>query len=211
MKRRLLLTAGCLTLLAVWWGPLAHLAHQAFFVHMAAHMAVVALAAPLLSLGIAGGKYDPVRKFPTLFAAIPASMFEFVVVWAWHAPRLHHLARHETWAAIAEQGTFLLTGLWLWLSAVGGTPADRDSRAAAGFIGLLLTAMHMTLLGVLIGVSPRPLYSHATDIGGLSPLQDQQLGGAVMVLFGGVAYLSGGLGLMRGLLGNRIIRRATQR
>ncbi len=88
-------------------------------------------------------------------------------------------------------------------------------RRAAGIVGLLLTSMHMTLLGALLALTPRPLYQHLGgmgDIGGiggivgiagigvLSPLEDQHLGGAIMLLVGGIAYLAGGLWLTAGLL-----------
>ena len=66
--RRALLVCGLLTLTAVWLGPLPQLARQAFWAHMTLHMGVVAVAAPLLTLGVAGGRLDPVRHAPRLFA-----------------------------------------------------------------------------------------------------------------------------------------------
>jgi putative membrane protein len=198
--RRTSMTVGCLILAAVWLGPLPALASRAFFAHMMMHMGVVAVAAPLLALGVAGGRYDPVPQAPKWFAAIPASVVELIVVWAWHAPLLHHEARHCVAGFMVEHGTFLLSGLWLWLSALGGNAQDGGDRAAAGIVGLLLTAMHMTLLGALLGLAPRPLYAHADGIDGLSPLEDQHLGGAIMLLVGGISYLAGGLGLTARLL-----------
>jgi putative membrane protein len=70
-------------------------------------------------------------------------------------------------------------------------------------VGLLLTSMHMTLLGALLALSPRPLYPHLHGAAGLTPLADQQLGGAIMLLVGGVSYLLGGLALTVGLLRGR--------
>ena len=64
---------GAGVLAAAWMGPLPHLARDAFWAHMTMHMAVVAVAAPLLALGIAGGPLDPVPRRPALFAVIPAS------------------------------------------------------------------------------------------------------------------------------------------
>jgi putative membrane protein len=195
-----LLVCGCLALAAVWLGPLPQLARQAFWAHMTMHMGVVAVAAPLLALGMAGGRLDPVRQAPGLFAPIPASILELVVVWAWHTPALHHAARHGTVGLVAEQGTFLLAGLLLWLSACGGAARRCGNRSAAGVVGLWLTAMHMTLLGALLALTPRPLYAHAGGSSGLTPLEDHHLGGAIMLLVGSVSYLFGGLWLMVGLL-----------
>jgi putative membrane protein len=196
--RRVLLILGLLALAAAWLGPLPGLARHAFFAHMTMHMGVVALAAPLLALGVAGGRLDPVRRAPKLFAPVPASILELVVVWAWHAPALHHAARHGAAGLFAEQGMFLLSGLFVWLSAFGG--ASSRGRSAAGVVGLLLTSMHMTLLGALLALSPRPLYTHAEGFGGLTPLEDQHLGGAIMLIVGGVSYLAGGLWLTVGML-----------
>jgi putative membrane protein len=199
MARRVLLILGLLSLAAAWMTALPQIAQRAFWAHMTMHMTVVAVAAPLIALGLAGGRFDPVRKHPKLFAPIPASMVELIVVWAWHAPALHHAARHSTAGLIIEQGMFLASGLLVWVSAFGGYP-KRDGRSGAGVVGLLLTSMHMTLLGALLALSPRQLYSHAEKGVRLTPLDDQHLGGAIMLLVGGVAYLAGGLWLMAGLL-----------
>jgi putative membrane protein len=192
--------AGCLILAVVWLGPLPALAPRAFVAHMTMHMGVVAVAAPLLALGVAGGRYDPTFRAPRWFAPIPASVVELVVVWAWHAPALHREARHCIVGLAAEQGMFFLVGLWMWLSALGGHVQGQRSRAAAGIVGLLLTSMHMTLLGALLGLAPRSLYAHADRVYGLTALEDQHLGGAVMLLVGGIVYLAGGLGLTARLL-----------
>ena len=229
MTRPVALILGALTLAAVWLGPLPQLAREAFAAHMTMHMGVVAVGAPLLALGIAGSRFDPVRSAPGVFAPIPASVAELAVVWAWHAPALHRTARHEAWGIVAEQASFLLAGLLVWLAAFGGDAPRPAGRAAAGVVGLLLTSMHMTLLGALLALTPRPLYPHLagppsggdaaallalclppglavpSDLGvgrsyGLSPLDDQHLGGAIMLLVGGASYLIGALWLTAGLL-----------
>jgi putative membrane protein len=200
--RRALFIVGLLVLAIVWLGPLPQVARHAFWAHMTMHMGVVAVAAPLLALGVAGRRFDPVRTAPRLFAPIPASVLELIVVWAWHAPALHHAAQTGVAGRIAEQGSFLLAGLFLWLSVVGGATAHEAtvrSRTAAGLVGLLLTSMHMTLLGALLALTPRPLYAHV-ELPGLAPLADQHLGGAIMLLVGGLAYLLGGLALTVRLL-----------
>jgi putative membrane protein len=190
-----LLALGLAVLGAAWLGPLPELARRAFFAHMTMHMAVVAVAAPLIALGIAGGRLDPARRFPALAAPVPASLVELIVVWAWHAPALHHAARHSTAGLVAEQGTFLAGGLLVWLACFGGAPRAGRDRTAAGVIGLLLTSMHMTLLGALLALTPRALYAHSGSAAGLTPLDDQHLGGAIMLLVGGASYLAGGLAL----------------
>jgi putative membrane protein len=191
-----LVALGVLVLACVWVWPLPYLPVPPFSAHMAMHMAVVAVAAPLLALGLGGGRWDPVRRAPGLFPAVPASVLELVAVWGWHAPALHHAARTHTGAFVLEQGTFLAVGFYLWASSVGGTQEQRRQRATGGVTGLLLTTMHMTLLGALLALTPRVLYGHHPGEGLLSPLHDQQLGGAIMLLVGGAAYLFGGVGLV---------------
>jgi putative membrane protein len=207
--RRALLIVGALSLAAVWLGPLPDLARSAFFAHMTMHMGVVAVAAPLLALGIAGGRLDPVRRAPALFAPastpILASVLELLVVWAWHAPVLHHLARQSAAGMVMEQGMFLAAGLLVWLSAFGGDLPRSGSRTGAGVVGLLLTSMHMTLLGALLALAQRPLYPHLHGFSDLTPLEDQHLGGAIMLLVGGISYLLGGLWLTAGLLRGRAV------
>ncbi len=189
-----------LLVLGVCWGWLAGFVAGAFWVHMVMHMGVVAVAAPLLALGLAGGRWDPVVRLPWLGVPIVASVVELIVVWGWHAPGPHHFARHETVGLVLEQGSFLLTGFWIWISAFGGNEFGRRERMAGGVIGLLLTSMHMTLLGALLALAQRPLYGHSMTMGGMPVVLDQQIGGAIMLVVGGVSYLVGGLWLVVGLL-----------
>lgn len=199
--RTTMLTAGVVVLAIAWLGPLPALARWSFSAHMTMHMAVVAVAAPFIALGVSTGRFDPVRTKPGLFAPIPASIAELIVVWAWHTPTLHHAARHETWALVLEQSSFLAAGLFLWMAVLGGHRALREPRRGAGVVALLFTSMHMTLLGALFALAPRPLYGHAAHgPADLSSLADQHFGGAIMLLVGAAAYMIGGLLLMVGLL-----------
>lgn len=198
------LSLGLLVLAVLWFGPLPELARERFYAHMLMHMGVVAVAAPLLSLGVVDTRHDPVRRWPGWFPPVPLSVVELVIVWAWHTPALHHAARRGTAGFVVEQGVFLVAGLLVWLSAFGGGAQLRQERIAAGVVALLLTSMHMTLLGALLALSPRPLYAHGGFSAGLSPLEDQHLGGAIMLLVGGLSYLAGGLALTVSLLRRRL-------
>lgn len=200
--RRICLVLGIAVLASVWLGPLPELAPRAFWAHMTMHMGVVAVAAPLLACAVAGGRIDPVRRAARWFPAIPLSLVELAAVWAWHAPALHAAARTTTTGLLAEQGTFLLTGWLVWLSALGGGWALRTERAPGGIAALLLTSMHMTLLGALLALTPRPLYATGIvrELCGSGSAADVQLGGAIMLLVGGIAYLAGGLGLTATIL-----------
>jgi putative membrane protein len=196
---RLLTIGGAGALVAAWTGVRLDLAPPAFATHMAVHMIVVAVAAPLLALGVAGSSVDPVRRWPRLFAPVPISIADFVVVWTWHAPGLQDAARSHPAVWWAEQLTFLAAGLAIWLSAAGGDAEGRRLRAGGGIFALLFTSMHMTLLGVLFAVAPVHVYTGHTAV--ISPMVDQQIGGAIMIAAGGLSYLAGGLWLTSRLLG----------
>jgi putative membrane protein len=135
---------------------------------------------------------------PSLFPAIPASLLELAVVSVWHTPVLHRWARETPAAFALEQATFLAAGLLLWLAAFGESHGGH-ARRLVGVAALLLTSIHMTLIGALFALSPRPLYGDGTELM-LHALDDQHLGGAIMLLVGGASYLLGGLALLAGVL-----------
>lgn len=155
--------------------------------HMAAHMGAVAVAAPALAAALPRRPHG--AGAPLLWA-----MVEFAIVWAWHSPALRALADAHAAVALAEQALFLAAGVALWRAAL--------AQPAAGAAALLLTSMHMTLLGALIGLAPRPLYAMMAmhPAPGLDALADQQLGGVVMLVVGGASYCLGGLWLLATLL-----------
>lgn len=189
--RRVSLIAG-LVLLPVGWAAAA----QAGMVgHMAGHMIAVAVAAPLIAFGLAGSSYDPAQRWPHVVTPLAMSLVELATVWGWHLPALRLLADSNIAAMIVEQAMFLAAGWLLWAAVLGAGP----DRRAAGVGALLLTSMHMTLLGALIGLAPRPLYP-AMAHGHHDALADQQLGGVVMLLVGAASYFLGGLALLATLL-----------
>lgn len=174
---------GGLALLGVLWlAPLGDWLWAAFPAHMLRHMGLVAVVAPLLVLG-----------FPTLgrvlaFPPILGAVVEFAVVWGWHLPGLHGAADRGGLATVAEQGSFLAAGVLVWAGAL------RAVQPLAGAGAMLLTSMHMTLLGALIILAPRDLYA---EICGRAPdLGAQQIGGLLMLGIGTPIYLVAGLALV---------------
>ena len=197
--RRVSLTLGVAILATMWFGPLLGAWRGSFAAGMVAHMGVVAIAAPLIAIGL------PQRFRPgaTMWLALPvvASLFELLAVWGWHAPAMRDVAEASFAGTIAEQATFLFAGVFLWATSFA-TSGER-MHAAAGVGALLLTSIHMTLLGALLALSPRPLYGtgEVTCFGiVLDAGQDQQVGGVIMLLVGAVVYLAGGLSLAARLL-----------
>ena len=172
-----------------------------FAAHMTLHMTVVGIGVPLLAAGI--GPWVARQGWLRSQIALPiaVSVVDLIVVWGWHAPLLHQASRTLPWALAAEQFSFALVSALVWLVALASTSETRRSAALAGAMALFFTSMHMTLLGALIGLAPRPIYNeHMHGAGGVSSLADQQLGGVIMLGIGGVIYLAGGLVLMARVL-----------
>ena len=180
MRGVALIAAGCAVL--------------AFAAHMTLHMTVVGIGVPLVAIGLAS-RLPPMLGLSPAFAAI-MSVLDLAVVWGWHAPALHHASRGGGALLALEQGMFAVVTLGLWLAAVAGP-------ALAGALALFMTSMHMTLLGALLGLGGRSLFpAHDGAVGAicLSPVEDQQLGGAIMLGVGGAVYLAAGLWLVGRLL-----------
>jgi putative membrane protein len=196
--RRLSLAAGMTLLAAIWIGPLLTAWRESFAAGMVAHMGVVAVAAPLIAIGLPQ-RFRPGPGMPTA-AAVIASLFELLAVWGWHAPAMRAVAEASLPGTVAEQATFLFAGLLLWSTSFAG---GERIHAATGAAALLLTSIHMTLLGSLLALSPRPLYGIAdvTCFGVvIDATRDQQIGGVIMLLAGALVYLLGGLSLVGRLL-----------
>lgn len=192
------LTTGFVLLLLLWGMFLPFADRNSFSVHMIAHMGVVAGAAPLVAVGISGTERDFTAGRPW-FTPLLASVIELFAVWIWHIPALRALSESSIAFAALEQAIFFGAGLALWLSCFGGWQAGREERRLAGTFGLLFTSMHMTLLGALLALSPRPLYGEGdvTCLGvTLDAATDQQVGGVVMLLVGAAVYLAGGVALL---------------
>ncbi|WP_246849401.1 cytochrome c oxidase assembly protein [Rubellimicrobium arenae] len=168
--------------LALAWGaPLEDWFGAAFPAHMLTHMTLVACAAPLIVLSVP----SLVRRMHVPVLAGAAA--EFAIVWGWHLPVLHGAARLDPGWGFAEQAMFLIGGLMVWAGALGA------AQPLAGAGALLLTSMHMTLLGALLVLSGNDLYAAicgtSPDVGG------QRLGGLLMLGIGTPIYLAGGLWL----------------
>lgn len=198
MTRTVDLGAAALLLALAWLGPLPAASAHSFAAHMTLHMTLVAVAAPLLALGIAGSRFDPVMRAPQTMSPIPASLVELLIVWIWHTPALHHAARVSPGVFALEQLSFLAVGTYFWLAVLGGDPRTRRLRAGGGTIALVLTFAHMTLLGSVLALTPRPLYHDL--LGHSHALADQHLGGAIMLIVGALSYIPAGVWLTRGLL-----------
>ncbi|CAD7039469.1 cytochrome-c oxidase [Pseudorhizobium endolithicum] len=196
------LSFGILLLVVAWLVILPFGGRGSFTIHMIVHMSVVAGAAPLIAIALSGTRYDLTMRW-SWFSPVVASLVELFAVWGWHLPSARAFAEASWFATALEQMTFFGAGTLLWLSCLGGALDGREGRRLAGTCGLLFTSMHMTLLGALLALSPRPLYGTAEVTCFGIPLGagvDQQAGGVVMLLVGAIVYLAGGVVLLSSAL-----------
>jgi putative membrane protein len=220
--RALLFALGLAALFVALISPLDAAANASFAIHMAQHMLLVVVAAPLIALGRGGivlltALPAPLRRpaagmrhLRRIFATVPAAtLLHGATIWLWHAPGLYEAALASEPIHYAEHLTMLGTGVLFWWSVLNAGRAMPLGHGA-GIAALFLTMLHTGFLGILITLAPAPLYaSYATaaPFWDLSPLEDQQLAGIAMLLPGGIGYLAGALALLAAWLNAAAARR----
>jgi putative membrane protein len=181
---------GLAVLAGLWLGPLVPMSRTAFSPHMLLHLGVVVVASPLLGYGISQYLRPPKTLGEAFSWCFLAAAFETTAVWGWHIPLLHDAQGHNFTLFVLEQLSFLAAGLGLWTAAFA---AGGPRTAAAPLLALLLTFSHMTMFGLVLTLAPRLIYDPNLCRGafGFGRLADQQLGGILMAIGGGLPYLLG--------------------
>jgi len=170
--------AGWLVLAASLVTPLCSLAVALFSARVGQHLLVMLVAAPLLAAGFRAHAATP-REL-----ALSAVVFA-VVLWFWHMPAPYALTFVSDAAWWAMHASLLGAAIWFWQGVL------RAPRADAALLSGLATAAQMGALGAFLTFAPRPLFApHAltTLPWGMAPLEDQQLGGLLMWVPGGLAF-----------------------
>jgi putative membrane protein len=211
---------GWLALVVALVSPLDPLGARLFSAHMLQHELLMLVAAPLLVLGrpLAAwtwafspaqrqtlGRWTRVRWWAATWAlltdALAAWALHALALWLWHVPQLFEAALRNNGLHVLQHASFLVTALLFWWAVLGGDPRSRSGGFAMAY--LFTTMMHTGALGALLTLAPTPWYpSYAAASGalGLDPVEDQQLGGLVMWVPGGLAYLAAGLAVVARLL-----------
>jgi putative membrane protein len=169
---------GWLVAALAFVSPLCALSVSLFSARIAQHMILLLIAAPLIALG--GAKWR--RALWTGAAAF------LVALWVWHMPTPYDATFTSTSLYWSMHITLFGSGILLW-RALLYHPARRVGLVL--MVGLL-TSTHMGLLGAVLALARRPLFfPHfaTTQLWGLTPLQDQQLGGTLMWVPGIALFL----------------------
>jgi cytochrome c oxidase assembly factor CtaG/polyferredoxin len=181
-------------------------------VHMAQHLLLMMLTAPLLWLSaplfpLLRGLPAPVRiywaapllrtkflrrLFARLSHPVAALVIYSVVTWFWHVPSVYEIAlRSGTWHYV-EHFCFLAAALLFWYGVVRPFPSRPVWSTWLVLPTLLLADVQNTILSALFTFSSRPLYqfyANGPRIGGISALEDQVAAGVLMWVPGSVAFL----------------------
>jgi len=182
-RGRLYAAAGWLVATAAFISPLCALSVSLFSARIAQHMLLLLVAAPLIALGLPRWSHSSTTWL--LWTAAGAFL---VALWVWHMPTPYAATFTATSLYWAMHVTLFGSGIVLWSELIHH-PARRTGLAFG--IGLL-TSMQMGLLGAVLTLARRPLFfPHllTTQAWGLSPLQDQQLGGVIMWVPGILLFL----------------------
>jgi putative membrane protein len=166
-----------------WVSPLCALSVALFSARVAQHMLLILLAAPLLALSLPAARARLARA--RLWAA--CGLF-FIVLWLWHMPIPYDATFTSTWLYWTMHVTLFGSAIWLWREILQSARRHTLDAVAVG----ALSSMQMGLLGAVLTMAGRPLFfPHlmTTQLWGLSPLEDQQLGGVLMWVPGIALFL----------------------
>ena len=213
--------AGWVALVLALVSPLDTLGGLLFSAHMVQHELLMVVVAPLLVLGrpLAAWSWalpSPLlrrvsactgsRAWSTVWAALTdplaAWALHAIALWAWHVPALFDAALRSEPVHIAQHFSFLATALFFWWAVLGHDPRGRYGPGHS-VAYLFTTMLHTAALGALLSLAPTPWYeaylAPAAALG-LDPVDDQQLGGLLMWVPAGFAYVLAALAVLGRML-----------
>lgn len=201
--RRAGVVSGRRNLFHVGWGltaaalisPICPLSVSLFSARVGQHMVLTLLAAPLVAAGRpvlalrALSGMGPAAPAPSVGkrAMLAAALF-WALLWYWHVPGPYEATFESTLVYWTMHLTLYGSALLLWSALLEGGRGQPAWTIGAG----LVSTVQMGLLGALITLAPQAVYGPhflTTAAWGLTPLQDQELGGAIMWVPGCVAFL----------------------
>ncbi|HEY3826209.1 MAG TPA: cytochrome c oxidase assembly protein [Bryobacteraceae bacterium] len=218
-RQRALFWSGWTALMLALLSPLHEVGESLFSAHMLQHEILMLVAAPLLVLSrplvpmLHGmpmswrksigqwSKATPVRTFwRGVTEPFSAWWIHAAALWIWHFPPLFDATLDNDWIHAAQHASFFLSALLFWWSLFY---ARGRASYGVGVLYIFTTAIHTSILGALLTVSTRVWYTAYGNLPaawGLTPLEDQQLGGLIMWVPAGLVYLGAGLTMFAGWL-----------
>lgn len=201
--------AGVAVMFLTLVSPLDALSDEYLFsAHMLQHLVLILIVPPLLIIGLSEKFTRSILAVPILarierILATPAVAWTLAmaVLWIWHWPALYNVTLADENVHIFEHLCFLVTATIFWWPIFAPAAAARMEPMRA--IIYLATAMvSNSVLAILLTFAKPglyPAYLHPADsLGilsmlrdgwGLTPAADQQLGGLIMWVPGGMVFL----------------------
>jgi putative membrane protein len=195
--------------------PLHALGGELFSAHMIQHELLISIAAPLLVIGrplipfvwalspnwrraIGGLTRRQLLRRTWNVISRPSVAFSLhaTALWMWHLPGPYQATLVSELTHSLQHASFIVTALLFWWSILSSRGSGLRRGAAVAY--LFLTVLQTGALGALLAFSPTlwyPAYATTTPLWGLSPLEDQQLGGLIMWIPGSLAYVVAALGI----------------
>ena len=203
---------GWLSLVVALVSPLHPLGEELFSAHMVQHEILMLVSAPLLvvsrplvtflwalpfrwrrMLGQLSKRHAVHSTWIWLTAPLTAWWIHAVAIWAWHAPPLMDATLRSDLVHSLQHLSFLLSALLFWWALFY---AHGRRAYGSGVLYIFTTALHTGILGALLTFAPHPWYAPyatTTQQHGLTPLQDQQIGGLIMWVPASIVYIVAGL------------------
>ncbi|HEX6460641.1 MAG TPA: cytochrome c oxidase assembly protein [Thermoleophilaceae bacterium] len=164
-----------------------------FSMHMVQHILIGDIAPLLVLLSLSRVIMRPLtRRLMAVERALgpfahPATGIAIwlVLIYVWHIPAMYDAALNHDAIHALEHTCFFAAGIALWWPLIQPVPMRRRLKGLSIFAYLLVAKFSAGLLGVFFtwshGVA-YPYYEHVPRIWGLSAVEDQNLGGAIMMV-----------------------------
>jgi putative membrane protein len=171
-----------------------------FSAHMVQHLVLTILVPPLLIAGTPGWMLRPLLRNPVVARIARAltkpkvcfATFNIVLA-AWHTPPLYNAAMAHHGLHIVQHLMFMAAAVMLWWPILSPLPELPRLSYPLQMLYLFLTTIPMSVVAVYItygGTLLYPAYAAAPRIAGLTPLDDQLLGGLIMWIPGGLVFFA---------------------
>lgn len=187
-------------------GPIHDLSdYYLFSIHMLQHLLLTLLFPPLLILGIPGWLLRPlvrragVRRVGLVLShPVAAGLIFSLSVAAWHTVPAYDLMMRNHDVHIMTHLMFIVVSVIMWWPVLSPLEEVPPLPLGARMLYLFLVSVPMQIVAAIITMTDRPLYTWytlAARTWGLSPLDDQKIGGLLMWVpgnlwfFGAIAIL----------------------
>jgi putative membrane protein len=169
-----------------------------FSAHMVQHLVLTLVAPPLLIAGTLGWMLRPLLHSPILGALArwltkPAHCFAIfnVVLAGWHLPPVYNLAMTYHAVHILQHLMFIGAAVLMWWPILSPLPELPRLSYPTQMLYCFALSIPMSLVSVYIAYADALLYTAyaATPrIWGITPMQDQLIGGLIMWIPGGLFF-----------------------